>query len=356
MRIALGYRWFLSAAGYHMERGFVEAGHKATYVGLPAPGRAGYDSRVPAPDVLGGLDPACDLYLWVDPSGPYFPKGIEECGIPTACYLIDVHLGDWRIESARFFDYVFVAQREYVGRYRQEMGHDRVFWLPLAAAADVHRRHEAKPVYDVGFVGNQSPSHRRSARTRRLALLGERFNMNDVNRSYTPAEVGVVYSQSRIVFNTSLSGDVNMRVFEGTACGAMLLTDAVENGLDELFNVGTELVTYKDDQDLLKKIDYYLAHEEERAAIAAGGRARTMSEHTYAHRAAALVKIVSATPAGSGAPMRSASQEAVRRARRSVRTHLHMTDAILDDARAEGMGPLRRAWSVAPVIARRLLI
>jgi hypothetical protein len=309
---------------------------------------------VSLPDVLGGLDQPCDLYLWVDPAGPYFPAGIEKCGLPTACYLIDVHLGGWRLEAARFFDYVFVAQRDYVAGYRQALGHDRVFWLPLAAAADVHRRHDVERVYDVGFVGNQALAHRGTARARRLALVSQRFRTNDVTRSYTPAEVGLVYSQSRIVFNTSLSGDVNMRVFEGTAGGAMLLTDAVENGLDELFSIGKELVTYRDDQDLLQKIEYYLSHDEERKAIAVAGEARTMGEHTYAHRTAALMRAVAVTPACEGAPMRSASREDARRARWKVWTHLHMVDAILDDARAAGMGPARRAWAVAPVLARRL--
>lgn len=355
MRVALGYQWFCSAAGYHLERGFAEAGHPVTYVGLPAGGRPGYDSRVSVPDVLAGLAERADLYLWVDPAGPYFPAGIERCGIPTACYLIDVHLGSWRVEAARFFDHVFVAQRDYVAAFCRALGHNRVHWLPLAAASDVHRRHDVEEVYDVGFVGNQSLAHRGTARARRLTLLSGRFRTNDFGRSYTPAEVGMVYSQSRMVFNTSLSGDVNMRVFEGTACGAMLVTDAVRNGLDELYRIGKELVTYRDDRDLVQEIEYYLAHDEERSAIAAAGMARALSEHTYAHRAAALARAIGDTPAAAGAPLRAASPEAVRRSRWAVWTHLHMADAILDDARAAGMGPARRAWAVAPVMARRLL-
>jgi len=134
----------------------------------------------------------------------------------------------------------------------------------------------------------------------------------------------------------------------------MLLTDAIENGLDDLFRIGKELVTYRDDQDLVQKIEYYLAHDEERNAIAAAGQARTMGEHTYAHRAEALIRAVAATPAGQGASLRSASREDVREARWKVLTHLHVVDAILDDARAAGMGPARRAWAVAPVLARRL--
>ncbi len=355
MHIAIGYRYFPTAAGFHLERAFQELGHRVTYVGLGAVDHPGYAETTPVDRILASLDPPPDLFLWVDPAGRYFPPGMEDAPIPTAGYLIDVHLGHWRQTAARFFDAVFLAQRDYVKSFRQVLGHKQIHWLPLAAAPDVHRDHGLPRIYDVGFVGNLSRAHRGTARARRLALLAERYRTNDFTRQHTPEEVGRVYSQSRVVVNTSIAGDVTMRIFEGTAAGALVLTDAAR-GLDELFEVGQEVVVYQDDSDLLRLIDHYLAQEEERAAIAAAGQRRTLAEHTYAHRAQAILDVVTGPDFQRLAPMRTASPEERRAARRTIYTHLHMLDALLDQARDAGYSPLRRLWCVAPCLARRLLL
>jgi hypothetical protein len=84
----------------------------------------------------------------------------------------------------------------------------------------------------------------------------------------------------------------NMRLYESTGIGTLLLTDAKRN-LGELFEVGKEVVSYEGPDDLVQKIEYYLAHEDERREIAAAGQARTLDEHTYAHRMRELVGILS---------------------------------------------------------------
>lgn len=84
----------------------------------------------------------------------------------------------------------------------------------------------------------------------------------------------------------------NMRLFEATGCGAMLLTDAKDN-LGELFEVGTEVVTYSSPQEAVELIQYYTAHPAERDAIAKAGQARTLREHTYMLRMKELASILS---------------------------------------------------------------
>jgi len=355
MRIAIGYCWFPIALGYHLERALLELGHEVTYVGTPSPHRAGYDQTVPLNELVQHLATLPDLYLWVDPGGRYFPPGIEDLPIPTACYLVDVHLGHWREQVARFFDGVFIAQKDYLPGFRRAVGHDQVHWLPLGAAPDVHRRLDLPRIYDVGFVGNISYAHRSTPRARRLKAIAARWRTNDFYRHYTPDEVGQVYSQSRIVFNTSIAGDVNMRVFEGTASGALVLTDSIANGLGELFEIGREIVTYKNDADLFDKIAYYLDHEDERQAIAQAGYDRTHTQHTYAHRMKWLLERVTDPSFRRVAPMRGADESKQWVARREVYTHLYALDAILDASRRRKRGALQRAWDVLPCFVRRLI-
>ena len=93
------------------------------------------------------------------------------------------------------------------------------------------------------------------------------------------------YSAARIAFNRSIRNDVNMRVFEAVACGSLLMTnDLSDNGLAELFRDGVHLATYREPEDLIDKLAYYLEREPIRERIAAAGRAEAIAKHTYAHR------------------------------------------------------------------------
>ena len=85
----------------------------------------------------------------------------------------------------------------------------------------------------------------------------------------------------------------NMRLYEATGVGSLLLTDAKEN-LGELFEVGSEVIAYADEDELVEAAEHYLSHEDERAAIAAAGQRRTLRDHTYAVRMAELTKILDA--------------------------------------------------------------
>jgi spore maturation protein CgeB len=96
-----------------------------------------------------------------------------------------------------------------------------------------------------------------------------------------------VLAQSRIAVNRH--GDfaggyaANMRMFEATGVGALLMTESATN-LPDLFEPGREVVAYDDADDLIEKIHHFLEHVDERQRIAAAGQRRTLSEHTYRER------------------------------------------------------------------------
>jgi spore maturation protein CgeB len=101
-----------------------------------------------------------------------------------------------------------------------------------------------------------------------------------------------ILARSKIVVNAhedvGESHANNMRLYEATGSGALLMTDGYEN-LSEILEPGREVVTYDGVDDLIEKVQYYLAHETERINIAAAGQARTLTEHTYSHRVEELV-------------------------------------------------------------------
>ncbi len=72
----------------------------------------------------------------------------------------------------------------------------------------------------------------------------------------------------------------NMRLFEATGCGALLLTDYRDN-LGELFEIGREVVAYRSPEEAVLLARYYQQHPEEAAAIARAGQQRTLRDHSY---------------------------------------------------------------------------
>lgn len=107
-------------------------------------------------------------------------------------------------------------------------------------------------------------------------------------------EKAKAFSAAKIVLNTMFYAEiqaVNQRLFEGTGCGAFVITDW-NPALPELFEPEREVVTFRTRQELKEKVDYYLAHPEERQGIADRGYARAHREHTYEKRLGRMLEIV----------------------------------------------------------------
>ncbi len=99
---------------------------------------------------------------------------------------------------------------------------------------------------------------------------------------------------AKIVLNTLNPSEIagtNVRTFEICGAGGFQITDW-KPGLGDLFQIGRELVTFDDFDDLDRKLDHYLAADDERRAIAAAGHARAKRDHTYAVRLTQLLNIV----------------------------------------------------------------
>lgn len=104
-----------------------------------------------------------------------------------------------------------------------------------------------------------------------------------------------ILAESRIVLNihadTSPDYASNMRLFETTGVGSLLLTEQRRN-ISELFFPGDEIVTYENTGDCLEKIRWLSSHREESAAIARRGMNRTHKDHSFDRRAGMFCEIV----------------------------------------------------------------
>lgn len=255
-----------------------------------------------------------DLFVWIDGGPTFLPVDLGRLDCPTVCLVGDSHTQlDWRLEYARAFSHVFLMfNRQHVPVF-QSAGCSKVGWLPAACDPDVHRAFDVPEAFDIVFVG-QTLRQWHADRVRLLErLIAAGFDVHVTTKILE--EMALAFARGRIIFNRSLAGDLNMRVFEAMAAGRMLLTDrlAPESGLDQLFRDRAHLVCYEEDTlEILAR--HYLDHPDERRAIAEAGRAEVLRAHTYRHRVAELLHVVLGdAPArfdGQGAPVRAGQRPA----------------------------------------------
>lgn len=227
-----------------------------------------------------------DLYLWIESVGGYYPQNLNAILCPKCCYLIDSHLNlEKHLIWAQQFDYVFIAQIEYLHEFRSINPNSH--WLPLACDPDIHCPASADKLFDISFVGSLYNNPRRVSL---LEALKEHFNTH-YERCFWD-DMARVIGQSRIIFNNAVKNDLNMRVFEALSIGTLLVTDLPKNsGQDLLFRNGEDLAVYRNDNELLDVIRFYLNNPTLRDDIAQRGRRLVHNAHTYAHRAADLLAV-----------------------------------------------------------------
>jgi len=182
----------------------------------------------------------------------------------------------------------------------------------MGCEPDYHHPVECSPVEkrtygsDVVFVGSYYPERaalfEELARHNswELAIWGPGWDAlpaHSILRRYIkglhtrPEEWLRIYSASKIILSAHYRDpqrrfpvyQASPRVFEILACGAFQLCDD-QRDVFALFQDGRDLVKFTNGDDLVAKVKYFLAHPEERNAIAAQGRKTVLARHTYRHR------------------------------------------------------------------------
>ena len=103
-----------------------------------------------------------------------------------------------------------------------------------------------------------------------------------------------ILSNTKILINSHIEDTKyagNMRLFEGTGMGCMVLTDK-KRSLNKLFSPKQEIVIYHSITDMINKIKYYLANKKKLSQIANKGFLKTIKDHNYKKRILILDKLI----------------------------------------------------------------
>jgi spore maturation protein CgeB len=260
--------------------------------------------------------------------GSYFRPGIEaadflahEFAGPRLFYDIDTPVTLAKLERN---DTEYIAPR-LIPRYhlylsftggptlellRQKYGSPVARALYCSVDPDLYYPEPIQERWDLGYLGTYSddrqptletlmlePARRRPAA--RMVVAGPLYpaglrwppNVERIEH-LSPSEHREFYNAQRFTLNITRADMVkagfspSVRLFEAGACGTPIISD-YWNGLETLFEPGKEILVASKPEDTLAFLTEI--PEDERAALGANARARVLSSHTSAHRAAELV-------------------------------------------------------------------
>ncbi|WP_211611420.1 CgeB family protein [Halorientalis persicus] len=222
------------------------------------------------------------------------------------------------VNGAKYYDYVFSFEPSDKNDFKQYDIDCKI--LPMAFDPNYYNTINIKEDIDISFIGRMHCEYRKEILefliknleeynvqvwgkawsllnpfqlyeyklSRRQ--LGNKINNYDIEHN----TINRIYNRSKICLNIHHPQSVmgtNPRTFEIAGSGGFQLTDETEQ-IKSLFDVGEEIVTYQDKNDLLEKILYYIERKEEREQIGLNANEIAHNKHTFNHRVNTLLKNV----------------------------------------------------------------
>jgi hypothetical protein len=280
---------------------------------------------------------------------------ISRTGVPTCNFSCNnTHQFHLVEEISPHFDFCLHAERDARGKFIS-IGANPVWW-PMASNPKYFKPRDIARIYDVSFVGGNygmrahyinhllengvdvhafgplwhkiSKTKLRETlkgmylgfkslialsstrRTQLSAILAEfEFRRNLINKFpsnlHAPVsddELIALYSKSHLSLgflevydqhdpSKQIKKHLHLREFEAPMSGALYCTGYMDE-IEEFYELGKEIVVYRNQHELLDKIRYFLQHPQEAENIRKAGRERALRDHTYHHRYQTLFKLI----------------------------------------------------------------
>ncbi len=204
------------------------------------------------------------------------------------------------LSEAPLFDHYFFLHSALVEEARKR-GLENIGHIHHSVDTTVFRPLGVSKIYDWCFVGGWSKKREAflesaASVSTEAALYGPRWKKRLASGSLLRGvlkgesiwgeDLVRLYNESRIVINHTNWGPgegrsgTTMRVLEGAACGALVLTDG-STDLASLVRPGRDVVLYEDMEDLGRKLSGLLGDEKRRKRIASSGMKRVREKFSY---------------------------------------------------------------------------
>lgn len=264
------------------------------------------------------VEPDLVLVLAQAPLNAVALDAIGKRGVLRALWFVEDYrvMTYWR-ELARHYDHVFTIQTDACLEAMGQVTDARLAYLPCGFDPRVHRPLEltdaerAEYASDVSFVGAGYRNRRLALKrfldldfkiwgsdwggaegvTRVLQRNGGRVDTEDSVKIFNASKINLNLHSSTYHEGVDPRGDfVNPRTFELAGAGAFQVVDQ-RTLLPPLFGAD-EVAIASSVAEMRALSEHYLAHEDERLALAARARERALAQHTYTRRMEDLLAAV----------------------------------------------------------------
>ena len=207
------------------------------------------------------------------------------------------------------FDLILTSFPHFVPRIRNKGVSSEYFKIGFETSMFEDLPYQDRDI-PISFIGGITRHHKKSLElleyiSRKIPIQIYGYGANRLPRSspIRKHHFGEVYGnemydilrRSKITFNRHIdvaeTNANNMRMFESTGMGSLLITDKKDN-LNDLFHENKEVISYSKKEDALEKITYFLKNINEAGEIANRGRQKTHNEHSYSTRMEELIRIL----------------------------------------------------------------
>ena len=240
--------------------------------------------------LLGFVSPRHSLYISNNEIGFYqdFLNDIKNLEIPIVIYWTDIQEGSL-IDIAKGLENYVTLHNVWDIKRDESFGMNYIF-TPAPINSEIYN--SLVPVYkdiDISFVGKVAdlPYRQEILNSINKLKLNSEIHAGGIwagkDIYLTDNQCADIYRRSKIVMNFCLNkqgkSQVKEKVFETTLCGALLL-EQENNETSQYFTPYADYIPWKDENDLIEKIKYYLSHDEERIAISLNGTKKANEFYT----------------------------------------------------------------------------
>jgi len=229
-------------------------------------------------------------------------RAIRQLGIPVALFWLDEKHAYWERRKMEIpngqkpligsCDVHLTNSFECIRWYMSEGA--AAFYFPQAVDSQIYKPSGDKRDIPVSFIGQKYGM--RAKFIEALRKLGIEIQCFGSGWENGLAKDSVeIYLRSRINLGLGETGKsdrmtcIKGRDFEIPGTGSLYLT-SYDPELAWLFNIGKEILCYRNEMDCAQQIRYYLSNTEHADAIASAGRARCLKQHTWTLRFESLLR------------------------------------------------------------------
>ena len=239
------------------------------------------------------------------------------------CYFADEPQGKFALgDKTQLYDElkkikpkVFIWDKDFIGEFKDST------YLPLAVNSKKYRTEFSGYKYSISFVGRPLTDIRQKILCELVKVFKNKLNIFSYEKHFLQSveeikekglldeddlkvyskcwhgfikneeDLAAIYNSSKINLNINLQGksSINYRVFEVLASGGFLFTDERED-LGEYFKISKHLETYKNVNDLIDKINFYLKNLNIAQKIAQLGKFEVTENHAFSARAGSILE------------------------------------------------------------------